>query len=148
MIFTKTPENENGWESQPIRSVFWGGRKYEVEVNCEYPDGTYGIDFFESGWCTTLRYDPTSDRILIEDNRLRYVTVVQNEFPPQLERRLKQEMRYEIFQWNAYLNAQRKMYRKELKRVYELISASSSIEEVRHLADEGVRLESELSEVS
>lgn len=148
MTFTKTPENENGWESQPIRSVFWGGRKYEVEVNCEYPDGTYGIDFFESGWCTTLRYDPTSDRILIETNRPRTVSLIQNKFPPHLGIRLKQEVRYQIYQWNAYLNAQRKMYQNELKQVQELVSVASSGEEVRRLDDERERLESELSEVS
>ena len=148
MVLNQSLENEAGWETQPIGSIIWNGHKYEVEVNYEYPDGTYGIDFFESGWCTPLRYDPKSNRILIEDNRLRTVSLIQNEFPPQLESKLNKELRFQIDSWNTSLKAERKRIRTELKRVQESISAASSGEEVRRLEAERARLESELDEVS
>lgn len=136
------------WETQPIRSIPWNGRMYQVEVTGEDQDGSYGFEFFESGRCTPLRYDPKSNRILIEDDRLRTISLIQNEFPPQLESILKKEVQHQIFQWKAYLDAQKKMYRKELKRVQESIAVASSAEELRRLEAERARLESELGEVS
>lgn len=148
MILNQSPENIAKWENQPIRPISWNGSKYEVEVNTEYQDGTYAFDFFELGGCTPLRYDPKADQILIGKNKPRIVSFITKKFPPQFERKLKQEIRCQMFQWKDYLDAQRKMYRKKLKRVQESISVAPSREEVRRLEAERARLESELYEVS
>ena len=138
------------WENRPIRTLSWNGSEYQVEVSFDLSilNGTYELEFFESGYCTKHCYDPKSDQILIGNNEPRIVSFITKKFPPQFESKLKKEVRFQIASWNAYLKAKRKIICAELKQVYQLMSVSSSLEEDRLLADEGLRLESELDEVS
>lgn len=138
------------WENRPIRALSWNGSQYQVEVGSDLSilNGTYEIELFESGYCTKHWYDPKSDQILIGKNKPRIVPFITKKFPPQFESKLKKEVRFQIASWNAYLKAKRKIICAELKQVYQLMSVSSSLEEDRLLADEGVRLIYELDEVS